>query len=171
MNSKDKNTKKDLRLAYSQENMTTCPPTIEGMARYLSTQYPNNKPANQRNGKKGDTNKGDDPKSKDKDSNTGGTVGAQVKDATTTEESTAPSGGASIGAHVLETNEQLSRPSRTVEEILGAYPMNDDDFWVSSGVSKSSCQIWETINKKGLQTFTGFAPNISSTVRDGRDGA
>ena len=42
------------------------------------------------------------PKSEDKDSNTGGTAGAH--DARTTEESTAPSGEASIGAHVLETN-------------------------------------------------------------------
>ena len=61
------------------------------MARYLSTQYPNNKPANQRGGKKGDTRKGDDSKSEDKESITGGTAGAQVEDTATNEDSTAPS--------------------------------------------------------------------------------
>ena len=50
---KNKHAKKDLYLAYSQNNMTTYPPNIKGMARYLATQSPNNKPANQRNGKKG----------------------------------------------------------------------------------------------------------------------
>ena len=128
MNPKNEITKKDLRLAYSQGNNTAYPPNIEAMARYLSTQYPNNKPANQRGDKKGDKRKGDDSKSEDKDSNTGGTAGAHVEDTTTTEESTAPSGGASIGAHVLETNQESSRPSRTVDEILGAHPI-DDDFW------------------------------------------
>ena len=37
MNSKNKNTKKDLRLVYSQGNNTVYPPDIESMARYLST--------------------------------------------------------------------------------------------------------------------------------------
>ena len=37
MNSKNENAKKDLRLAYSQGNNTAYPPTIKGMARYLST--------------------------------------------------------------------------------------------------------------------------------------
>ena len=100
MNLKNKHAKKDLHLAYSQGNMTAYPPNIEGMARCLLTQYPNNKPVNQHNGKKGDTNKGDDPKSKDKDSNTRDTAGSHVGDTATTEESTPPSGGASIGAHV-----------------------------------------------------------------------
>ena len=45
-----------------------------------------------------------------------------------TEESTAPSGGASLGAHVSKTSQAPSRPSRTVDETLGAYPVNDD-FW------------------------------------------
>ena len=58
MNSKNKNTKKDLRLAYSQGNNTAYPSDIKSMARYLSTQYANNKPANQRGGKKGDKRKG-----------------------------------------------------------------------------------------------------------------
>ena len=81
--------------------MTAYPPNIKEMSRYISTQYPNNKSANQRNGKRGDKNKGDDPKSEDKDSNTGNTVNAHVGDTTTTEESTAPRGGVSIGAHVF----------------------------------------------------------------------
>ena len=60
------------------------------------TQYPNNKPTNQRGGNKGDKRKGDDPKSEDKDSNTGGTAGAHVEDTTTNENTTAPSGGAQV---------------------------------------------------------------------------
>ena len=59
----------------------------------------------------------------------GATAGAYIGDTTPTEESTTPSRGASTGAHVSETNKQLSCSSRTVEEILGVYPMNDDDFW------------------------------------------
>ena len=98
------------------------------MAWYLLTQYSNNKPATKRNGKKWDKNKGDNQRSEDKDSNTRDTVGAHVGDTTTTKESTAPSRGASIGAHVSETNVQSSPPSRTIEEILGAHAMNDDDF-------------------------------------------
>ena len=99
------------------------------MARYLLTQYPNNKPANQHNGKKGDKNKGNDPKPEFKDSNIGDTADAHVGDTTTTKKSNTPSRGASISAQIFETNEQLSRPSRTVKEILGAHPMNNDNFW------------------------------------------
>ena len=103
--------------------MTEYPPTIKVMARYLLTQYPN-KPAHQHNGKKEDK----DPKSEKKDSNTGVTVGAHIEDTTSPEESTAPSGGASKGAHVLEPIEQQSCPLRTAEQILGVHRINDDDF-------------------------------------------
>ena len=147
MNSKNEHAKKDLCLAYSQGNMTAYPPNIKAMARYLSTQYPNNKPANQRNGKNGDKNKGDYPKSKDKNSNMGDTTGAHVGDTTTIEESTAPSGGACINAHNLETNVQLPRPSRTVEEILGGHPMNDDDFLGSTNPGYMSI---DTTNSKEM---------------------
>ena len=75
-----------------------------------------------------------------------GTAGAHVEDTTTTEESTAPSGGASIGAHVSETNEQSSRPLCTVEEILGAHPMNDHDFWVA--LTLVTCLLTQQIAKK-----------------------
>ena len=126
--------------------MTAYPPSIEGMARYLSSQYSNNKPAHQRGGKKGDKRKGNDSKSEDKDSNTGATAGAHVEDTTTPEESTAPSGGASIGAHVSETNHQLSRPSRTVEEIVGAHPINDGHFEVR--LAPVTCLLTQRIAKK-----------------------
>ena len=108
MNLKNKTAKKDLRLAYSQGNNTTYPLNIEAMARYLWTQYSNNKPANQRGGKKGDRKKDDESKSEDKDSNTIGTAGAHVDDTMTTEEFIAPSGNPSISAHVSDTNVQLS---------------------------------------------------------------
>ena len=54
MNLKNENVKKDLHLAYSQGDNTSYPPNIESMARYLSTQYSNNKPAHQRGGKRGE---------------------------------------------------------------------------------------------------------------------
>ena len=41
---------------------------------------------------------------------------------------TAPSGGASLGAHVSEISQATSRPSHMVEEILGAHPI-DNNFW------------------------------------------
>ena len=88
MKSKNKTARKDLRLSYSQRNNTAYPTNIKAMARYLSTQYPNNKPTNQRGGKKGDKKKGDKSKSKDKDSTTGNTTGTHVEDTTATEEST-----------------------------------------------------------------------------------
>ena len=70
------------------------------MARYLSTQYPNNKPANQRGGKKGNKKKGDGSKSEDNTSITGNTADAHVEDITTTEESTVPNRTPSITTHV-----------------------------------------------------------------------
>ena len=98
------------------------------MARYLSTQYPNKNSAYQRKIKKGDRNgkKGDDHKSKDKDNINTGTVGAHVRDTTRTKYSTVSSRGASIGAHVLEATRQLSRPTHSVENILGAHSIGDD---------------------------------------------
>ena len=88
---KNKNAKKGLRLTYSQGNMTAFSPAIKGMARHLSTQYPNNKPIHQRDSKRGDKKKGNDSKSTEKDSNTGATANAHVEVTTTPEESTAPS--------------------------------------------------------------------------------
>ena len=91
----------------------------------------------------------DDPKSEDRDSNTRDTTGAHIVDTRPTEKSTAASKGASIGTHVLETNVQSPRPSRTIEEILGAHPMNDDDFWGSTNPSDVSI---DTTNSKGMMT-------------------
>ena len=81
INSKNNYVKKDFYLVYSQKNMTAYSTTIEGMARYLSiisTQYPNKNSAHQHSDKKGDTKKGDDPKSEEKNNNTGGIVGAHT---------------------------------------------------------------------------------------------
>ena len=60
MNLKNKNAKKDLRLAYSQGNNTAYPTNIESAARYLSTQYANNKPTTQYGGNKGNKRREDD---------------------------------------------------------------------------------------------------------------
>ena len=155
VNSKNENTKKDLRLAYSQRNNTVHPPNIKSMARYLSTQYPNNKPANQRGGNKGNKRKGDDPKSEDKDSNTNGAAYAHVEDTTTNDDTTAPSGGASLGAHVSETNQVLSCPSHTVDEILEAYPINDD-FWNNTKPTDVSIDTVNSEKKMAGSHITKF---------------
>ena len=122
MNSKNENAKKNLRLAYSQGNYTAYPLNIKAAARYLSTQYPNNKPANLRESNKENERKGDDPKSEDKDNITDGTAEAQVEDTTTNKNTTAPSGGTSLGAHVSETSQATSRSSRTVRKNIGSTP-------------------------------------------------
>ena len=93
-NLKNNHAKKDLGLAYSQGNLAAYPPIIEGIARYLLIQYPNNKSTNQRDDKMGDKKKEDNPKSEDKDNNMVDTVDAHVEDTTTTEESTLPNRGA-----------------------------------------------------------------------------
>ena len=72
MNSKNEIAKKDLCLVYFQVNYSAYPANIKGTARYLSTQYPNNKPANQSKTKQ---REGDAPKSENKDNITGGTAG------------------------------------------------------------------------------------------------
>ena len=83
--------------------MTAYPPNINSIAQYLSTQYPNNKPINQSNSKKGDKNDEDDPKSKEEDSNTRDTAGVHIGVSATTEESNAPSREANIGSK-LDSN-------------------------------------------------------------------
>ena len=152
-NSKNELAKKDLRLAYSQGNNTTYPPNIKTMARYLSTQYPNNKPAHQRGSKKGDTRKGDDLKSEDKASNTGGTACAHVEDTTTPEESTAPSGGASISAHVSEINQGSSYPIRMV-----AHPMDGDDFW---GITNPGDVSLDTANSEEMMAGSHITKQLT----------
>ena len=103
MNSKNDASKKDLRLSYLQGNKTAYLVTAKSIARYLLTQYNNKVPNNPRN-KRGDRNsqKGDDGKSEDSNTTTTGTAGAHVGEVTTLQDSTAPSKGASIGAHVSE---------------------------------------------------------------------
>ena len=134
MNSKNEIAKKDLHLAYSQGNYTSYPANIEGAAWYLSTQYPNNKHGNQRKNK---PRKGNDPKYEDKDNITAGTTGAHVEDNTTNEDTTTPSRGANLGAHVSETSQGTSRPSRTVEEILEAHTI-DHTFWDNNNLADMS---------------------------------
>ena len=77
----------------------------------------------------------------------GGTAGAHVEDSTTPEESTAPSREASISAHVLETNQGSFCLLRTVDEILGAHPMNSDNFRGSTNPGDVSI---DTANSKEM---------------------
>ena len=120
------------------------PLDIKATARYLSTQYLSNKPTNQRGSIKGKKRKGDDPKPEDKDNITGGTTGAHVEDTTTNENTTALSGGAILSAHVSETIQATSPPSRIVEEILGAHPI-DDNFWGNTNPADVSV---DTVNSE-----------------------
>ena len=152
MNSKNEIARKDLRLAYSQGNYTTYPTNIEATARYLSTQYPNNKPGNQPKNKQ---RKADYPKSEDKDNTTSGTAGAHVEDTTTNKDTTAPSGGTSLGAHVSETSQATSRPSRTVEEILVAHTI-DDDFWENTNPADVSVDKLDSKEKVTGSHITKF---------------
>ena len=148
MNSKNEHAKKDLHLAYSQGNYTAYPLDIQAAARYLSTQYPNNKPASQRGSNKGNKRKEDAPKSEDKNDITGGTAGAHVEDTVTNENTTAPSRGASLGAHFSETSQAASRPSRTVEKILRANPI-DNNFWDNTNPAEVSI---DTVNSEEQMT-------------------
>ena len=130
MNSKNDNTRKDLCLLYSQRNKSAYPPTAKAMARYLLTKYPNKNILHQRDGKKRDKNgkKGSDSKPEDKNNNTTDTSGAHVGEVTTLEDSTAPTDGSSIGSHISEVAKHKSRPAWSIEDLLGAHPI-DDAVW------------------------------------------
>ena len=80
----------------------------------------------------------DDPKSEDKDNATSGTARTHVEDSTPSEDTTTPSGEASLGAHVSETSREISPPPRTVGQILGAHPI-DDSFWENT--NPLTCQL------------------------------
>ena len=41
----------------------------------------------------------------------------------------------------MEDNEQLSHPAHSVERILGAHPISDDDFWGGTNPSDVSIDI------------------------------
>ena len=74
-----------------------------------------------------------------------------------------PSGGASIGADVLETNVKSSRPSCTREEILGAHPMSDDVFW--GGTSPGDVSIDIANSKKRWQEVISLN-NTRMNIKD-----
>ena len=80
--------------------------------------------------------------------NTADTVDAHVGDTTPNKDFTAFSGGASIGAHVLEATGQSSSPARSVEEILEAH-LICDDLW--GGTNPSDVSI-DTANSKEVMT-------------------
>ena len=96
------------------------------MARYLSLMY-NIKNVNNHRNKKGDKNgkKGDKPKSEGKDKNNTGTAGAHAGKITTPQDSSAPSNGSSIGAHISEVSEPDVRPTRSVQDILVTHAINN----------------------------------------------
>ena len=78
--------------------------------------------------KKSDKNgkKVNDSKPEDKDNNTTGPSGVHVGEVTTHEEdSTAPSNGSSISAHVSEVTKHKFWPAQSIEELLGAYLINN----------------------------------------------
>ena len=137
MNSKNDAAKKDLRLLYLLGNKTAYLGTAESMARYLLTQYNNKVPNNPRD-ERGDRNsqKGDDAKSEDSDTTTTGSAGAHVGEVTP-QNSAALSKGASIGAYISEISQPTFCPSRSVEELVVAHPVNDT-IWNHSNQSDVS---------------------------------
>ena len=110
LNSKNGNAKKYVRLAYSQGNKKVYPLNLESMTRCLLSMYLI-KSANNPPDKKGDKNrnKGDEPKSEDKDNNTTGTTCAHIGETTTPKDSNAPIDGSSIDAHVSEVDKPDAR--------------------------------------------------------------
>ena len=94
------------------------------MARYMSTQYPSKNSGHQRKGEY-KWKEGGDPKSKDKNNDATGTAGVNIGDVTKSEDSNALSGGGGIGAHFSEAIEQLSWPTRSVENLFAAHSIND----------------------------------------------
>ena len=86
----------------------------------------------------------DNPKSEDKDNVTSCTAGAHVEDSTPNEDTTAPSGEANLGAHVSEISQATSPPPCTIEDILGAHPMNDT-FWENTNPTDVSI---DTVNNE-----------------------
>ena len=102
--------------------------------------------------------KGDDSKSEGKDSNTGGTAGAHVEGTTMNEDSTTSSGGTSLGTSVSETNQVSSRLSRTVDEILGEHPVNDD-FWDNTNPTDVSIDTTNSKEQMAGSHITKFHTN------------
>ena len=92
MNSKIKIAKKVLCLAFALDHQSAYPGTIN-----IKTV---NNPCDKEGYKNG--KKGDKTKSKDKDNNNTGTIDAHVGEATTLQDSSNPSNGSSIGAHVSD---------------------------------------------------------------------
>ena len=86
-----------------------------------------------------------------------GTAGAPVEHSITSQDNTAPSGEANLGAHVLETNQVTSPTTRTVEEILGAHPI-DDTFWENTNPTGVS------IDRVNSIEITNLAVSIEKTV-------
>ena len=79
----------------------------------------------------------------------GGAACAHIEDTTTNEDTTASSGRANLGAHVLEINQASSCQSCTVDEILGACPVNDI-FWDNTNPTDVSI---DTVNSE--ETMAG----------------
>ena len=124
--------------------MGTTPHTQPISKRQLSTyqhDIPTTSPVTNEKNKQ---RKGDDPKSEDKDNTTGGTDGTHIEDNTTNGDTTALSGGASLGAHISETRQATSSPPLTVADILGAHPI-DDTFWDNTNPTDVSV---DTVNSE-----------------------
>ena len=75
---------------------------------------------------------------------TSGTARAHVEDSTTSKDTTAPSGKASLGAHVSETSQATSPPPRMVGQILGEHDI-DDTFWENTNPTDVSI---DTVNSE-----------------------
>ena len=135
------------------------------MARFTLLQYDiknvNNNPRNKRGDKNG--KKGDEAKLEDKDNNNTCNTGAHVGETTTPQDSSTPSNGLSIGAHVYDVTKPDVWPAQSIQDILAAHPI-DDSIWSHPNVCDISIN---TVNSTealagihtGESTYTLHRPN------------
>ena len=99
----------------------------------------------------------------DKDNNNTCNTGAHVGETTTPQDSSTPSNGLSIGAHVYEVTKPDVWPAQSIQDILAAHPI-DDSIWSHPNVCDFSII---TVNSTealagihtGESTYTLHRPN------------
>ena len=136
-NSRNEEAKKELRRSYANGNTNAYQTTLEKMARLLSSQYPmtkgqNKKPPYKNNDGRKTKGKGSDTDS-NKDDSGNPLAGAHTtdgaKNALSTKSASKSTPSNTAGAHISDSEEcDHPAPSRSVQELLDSYPINDP-FW------------------------------------------
>ena len=133
-NLRNEEAKKDLRRSYANGNINAYQTKLKKMARLLSSQYPitkgqNKKPPYKNNDRGKTKGKGSDTDS-NKDDSGNLLAGAHTTDGTKNPSSTKSASKSTpsntVGAHISDSEEcDHPAPSRSVQELLGSYPIND----------------------------------------------